>query len=152
MIFNAIKRPRRRAATIVEAALVLPIMLLLLFGLFEYCRFIFLLQVAENAAREGARYAVVHTGDGTTTTDVQNTVRSRMFGRDIELSGMQITVDNVDPSTGALIPNTTWTDAPFAGAVRVRITGTYSPILPGFLKRQSAIPITVTCAMSSEAN
>src|SRR5829696_6829606 len=74
-------KARRRGATVVEAAFVLPIMLLLLFGAFEYCRFIFLLQVCENAAREGARYAVTRTADGTTMADIQNYTTSRMAVR-----------------------------------------------------------------------
>src|SRR5689334_17002312 len=51
---------RRRGVTVVEGALVLSVFLLLLFGMFEYCRFLLVLHVTNNAAREGARYAVVN--------------------------------------------------------------------------------------------
>lgn len=51
---------RRRGLTIVESALVMSVFLLLLFGMFEYCRFLMVLHVSNNAAREGARYAVVN--------------------------------------------------------------------------------------------
>jgi hypothetical protein len=34
----------------------------------------------------------------------------------------------------------------------VRITGTYSPMLPTFLKTQTSIAIRATSIMSSEAN
>jgi Flp pilus assembly protein TadG len=51
---------RRRGLTIVESALVMSVFLLLLFGMFEYCRFLLVLHVTNNAAREGARYAVVN--------------------------------------------------------------------------------------------
>jgi Flp pilus assembly protein TadG len=145
--------PRRRAATLVETAFVISIALLFLFGIFEYCRFIFLLQVCENAAREGARYAVSRTGDGVTdATAIQNYVTDRMEGRQSDLSGFAVTVDNVDPSTGNAIPNTNWNDAPFGGAIMVRVSGTYVPMLPSFLHTQTSIPIRATSMMSSEAN
>lgn len=145
-------RQSRRAATLVEAALVISMVMLFLLGVFEYCRFIFLLQIAENAAIEGARYAASRTADGTTTADVQAFVNGRMCGRQNDLSGYTVTVQNVDPSTGNAIPNTTWTDAPFGGAIMVRVSGTYSPMLPTFLKTQTSIPIRATAMMSSEAN
>src|SRR5829696_8647198 len=102
-------KARRRGATVVEAAFVLPIMLLLLFGIFEYCRFVFLLQVCENAAREGARFAVARTGDGeTTTSDVQAYVTDRMSGRQNDLAGYTVTVQNVDPATGNAVSGSNW--------------------------------------------
>ncbi len=53
----------RRGSTLTEAALVLPLFLMFLFGVFEYGRYILVLQVSTNAAREGARWAVVHAND-----------------------------------------------------------------------------------------
>lgn len=53
----------RRGATLVEAAFVLPIFLLFVFGVFEYGRYLLVLQVSTNAAREGARWAAVHGSD-----------------------------------------------------------------------------------------
>ena len=46
--------------TLVESALVLGIFLVLLFGIFEYCRFLLVLHVTTNASRDGARYASVN--------------------------------------------------------------------------------------------
>ncbi|MBY0231344.1 MAG: pilus assembly protein [Gemmataceae bacterium] len=143
---------KRRGATIVEAAFVLPIAVLFLFGLFEYCRFVFLVQVAENAAREGARYAVTGTADGTTKADIQAYVADKMGGRQGELAGFYVEVENVNPATGAVIAGSQWYDAPFGGAIRVKITGTYSPTLPSFLKLPTSIPLTFESMMSSEAN
>ena len=62
---------RRRGMTVVESTLVLSVFLMLLFGLFEYCRFLMVLHVTHNAARDGARYAVVNLDkpDNFTTTD-----------------------------------------------------------------------------------
>ena len=60
MLTTRFRRSRRRGLTIVESTLVLSVFLLLLFGMFEYCRFLLVLHVTNNAAREGARYAVVN--------------------------------------------------------------------------------------------
>lgn len=46
-----------RAQAIVEFAIVLPILLMILFGLFEVGRLIFIYSAATNASREAARYA-----------------------------------------------------------------------------------------------
>lgn len=69
---------RRSAATVVEAAVIMGVFLLLFFGLFEFCRLLYVRQVGTNAVRDGARYAVVRTGDSTTTANVQDFVWAKM--------------------------------------------------------------------------
>ncbi|CAN5709941.1 hypothetical protein BH23CHL8_BH23CHL8_14650 [soil metagenome] len=58
-------RPRSRGGhsrgqSMVEFALVAPLPFLMVFGTFEFARFIFFYELLNNAAREGARYAIVH--------------------------------------------------------------------------------------------
>jgi Flp pilus assembly protein TadG len=61
MLATLPRRPAaRRGATLVEAALVISVFLLFLFGVFEYCRYLLVLHVATNAARDGVRYATVN--------------------------------------------------------------------------------------------
>jgi Flp pilus assembly protein TadG len=55
------KHPRRRGAAIIEFALVGPLVLFMIIGCLEWCLYMFTLNQAQNAAREGARYAVVRT-------------------------------------------------------------------------------------------
>jgi Flp pilus assembly protein TadG len=58
---------RERGAVAVEFALVLPIFLLLVLGIFEFGR-AFNIQVSlSEAAREAARYAAIHQSDSTYT-------------------------------------------------------------------------------------
>ncbi len=45
---------------LVEFALVVPLLLILLLGIFEAGRYVVLLESLNNATREGARYAIVH--------------------------------------------------------------------------------------------
>jgi Flp pilus assembly protein TadG len=51
--------PARRGAVAIEFALVLPIFLLLVFGVIEVGRMVMVYQILTNGAREGARYAIV---------------------------------------------------------------------------------------------
>jgi hypothetical protein len=53
-------RSRRPGQALVEFALVAPIFFLLLFSIIEAGRFIFHYEMLSNAARDGARYAIVH--------------------------------------------------------------------------------------------
>jgi hypothetical protein len=55
-------RGRRRGVgqALAEFALVVPLFMVMLVGVFEFGRAIYYTQVVTNAAREGARYAIVH--------------------------------------------------------------------------------------------
>jgi Flp pilus assembly protein TadG len=53
-------RGRGRGQAMVEFALVAPIFFLLVLGLIEFARAMYYVQILNNAAREGARYAIVH--------------------------------------------------------------------------------------------
>ena len=50
----------RRGQALVEFALVVPVLFLLFLGIVETGRLVFYLHTLNNAAREGARYAIVH--------------------------------------------------------------------------------------------
>lgn len=54
---------RSRGQALTEFALVVPFLLLMLFGIIEFGRFVFAYEVLNNATREGARYAIVHGSD-----------------------------------------------------------------------------------------
>jgi Flp pilus assembly protein TadG len=103
--------------TVVESALVLSVFCLLLFGAFEYCRFLYVLHITNNSARDGARYAVVNMdkpanfdttnytdASGTTYQSIQNYTTARMAGTQKQLNGYQVAVFAVDPAGQALSP------------------------------------------------
>ncbi len=149
------RRSTRRGAAAVETAVVISVALLFIFGILEYARLVYFFHVADNAAREGARYAVVHTGDGTTTAQVQAVVTAAMAGQQASLAPgtYAVNVYNADPATGAAIPNTAWADSPFTGAIAVEVTGTYKFLLPSFLRFSGpTLPVKVRSLMTSEAN
>lgn len=150
-------RPRRNArrtgTTLVEVALVISLFLLLVFGLCEYGRFIMTRQLITHAAREGARYAVVHTSDAT-TTDVQDHVDAVLGGQGGQLQGYDkyssVTVFKSDPVTGSNLG--AWNSAKFGDDITVRIEGDYRPVIPVFLFMPELIRLRSECSMKSEAN
>jgi len=61
-----IKRDRNHGQGMVEFAIVFPLLLLLLFGIFEFGRIMFIYSAAVTASRDAARYgaAILDTGGG----------------------------------------------------------------------------------------
>jgi Flp pilus assembly protein TadG len=141
----------RRGAAVVETALVLNVFLLGLLGIFEYGRIVMIRQLMDNAAREGARLAVVGTASDpeVTTTQIQNTVLSYLAGQ--TLSGVTVSVYQANPTTWANIG--AWNQTPYGGAIAVEIDATYIPIIPttfGILP--NPMPLKAVSMMLSEAN
>jgi hypothetical protein len=154
------KRPRR-GASVVEAAMVLPIVLLFLMGILEYGRYMMMMQVLTNAAREGAHYALTHTEPvtlnvpsvgiagtyGNATSDVQAIVNKFSAGQ--QLTGQTIQVyesDVAGNSTGA------WTSAASGESICVKISGTYHFMIPAMLSLPASKVVTAQAIMRSEGN
>lgn len=68
-------KSNQRGAALIEAAVTLPLILLVSVAIFEFGRAYQTWQVLTNAAREGARVAVIA---GTTDAQVESTVRGYM--------------------------------------------------------------------------
>ena len=79
---NTRVRRGERGSALIEAALTLPLLLLVSVGIFEFGRLFQTWQVLTNAAREGARIAVL---PGTASGDVQ--ARVRQYLQDGQLGG-----------------------------------------------------------------
>jgi Flp pilus assembly protein TadG len=146
---------RRRGVSAVEAALVLPVVIIFLFGILEYGRYLMMLQVLTNAAREGAHYALVHTQPvtiagvtyGNATSDVTNTINQALGGQTLVGQNVQIYAsDSVGNNIGA------WTSTQVGQSVCVRITGNYHVIMGGMLFLPNTIPVVAQCVMRSESN
>lgn len=165
---------QRCGVTIVECALVLTVFLMLLLGIFEYCRFLFVLHVTNNSAREGARYASVNaTSTTVTSTQITNYTSQMMSNVQNNISGYQVAVYAVDPTGLTLSPPVIraasanppnypnpfnpsdpnavpWNSAPFPNRIAVTIQGTYIPALPTLLIMPSTIPINITAVLGAE--
>lgn len=71
------RQENRRGAALVEMAVCLPVFLTVMLGMIELGRAIMVGQLVTNAAREGARLAIV---DGSTNSQVSDAVKSFLTG------------------------------------------------------------------------
>lgn len=137
-------RPRLRSSggqSLVELAIALPILLALLIGLVEMARAWNVRQVMTNAAREGARLAVLPTS---LQDDVTTAVQSRLEDASLDPALWTIDLDGFGSGTGE--PTT----------VTVRYTYSFQFLGPvvGLLNGDAEIPgtivITTTSTMRNE--
>jgi len=140
---------RRRGAAMVETAAVLSIFLMLLFGVMEYCRLIFIRQLIENASREGARFAVVNTSDPNLVADTQATATRVMGGMNNGLQNYTVSVYQADSNGNNIGPASS---AQFSQYICVQIDGDYIPIAPLLLLLGNNLHFTQKTMMYSEAN
>jgi len=89
---NATRR-RSRGQTLVEFALLLPIFILVFVGIFDAGRAVFAYHTLNNAAREGARQAIVDQ----TLDHIQ--ARAVQHGVALGLANADVSVDYRDPTT-----------------------------------------------------
>ena len=130
-------KTRQRGATIVEFALGLILFLTFLFGILDFSRMLFTWNAASEAARAGARYAVVcdNTGDAAE-------VLARMQALLPQISSINVawTPSGCDPSTcvGAAVTITgldyQWI-SPIAGVTA--LAGMPMPSFSTFLTREA---------------
>jgi hypothetical protein len=66
------ERENERGQSLVEFALLLPVMLLIITGLFDVARAVWQTNTLAYAAREGTRYAIVHGSAGSPAADPDN--------------------------------------------------------------------------------
>jgi Flp pilus assembly protein TadG len=142
-------RQPRGGASILEMTAVCVVFLMFLFGVLEYCRVLFMKELVDNAAREGARYAVAHTTSASVDADTKAEVKKRFVGMEAGLAGLKIDVYQAD-SKGVKIGKAS--DARFGQYIAVEVSGEYSPILPAFLLMDHKINLGAKSLMCSEAN
>jgi Flp pilus assembly protein TadG len=134
----------------VEAAIVIQVLVVLILAVFEYGRLIMVKELADNAAREGARVAVVSTNSasGVTTSQIQSTVTGFLAGQ--TLNNLVVQVYQADPTTGNNIGS--WNAAPFGSDIAVQVDCDFVPILPVYAGLPNALHITSKSLMRCEAN
>jgi hypothetical protein len=77
----------RRGQALVEFAIVAPFFFFMLFAIIDFGRYVYYVQILNNAAREGARYAIVNgdasftpVGPGADNTQVEAVVKNYAVG------------------------------------------------------------------------
>jgi len=137
---------RRLGAALVEAAIVMNIFLLFIFGIMEFGHFVMVKQLMDNAARDGARMA--STGAlSATTAQIQALVTQELSG--LGPSNLTIQVFQANPTTGANIG--TWTNAGLGQTIAVQITGTYQPLVGMAALLPVPIPVSSEVMVYSES-
>jgi Flp pilus assembly protein TadG len=136
--------PRRRVGTsIVEMALVLPLLLMLVFAIGEFGMAFTRWQTLTNAAREGARLGVVFRGAscnaGAVTGEIQQTVDAYVAASGLALGAVSLTPAPSGVCGGTGTPLTVSARVPFS-----------FQLLPGLAGLQSQITLGATSVMRNE--
>src|SRR3954447_15478078 len=121
-------RRNRRGTTGVGTAVVVNLLFLVLLGVFEYGRIAMIRQLVDNAAREGARLAVVSTSTypATTTGQIVTTATSYLAGQPV--TNLAVQVYKADPTTGGNIG--AWNQSSFGDLIAVQVDADYPPMIP----------------------
>jgi Flp pilus assembly protein TadG len=127
-------------------ALVLMLFIMFVFAVFEYGRLLMVRHLIDNAAREGARQAVVNSA--LNQADVQAVVMKYLAGQ--QPDNTKISVYMTDPVSGANLGS--WQDAPFGASIAVQIEGVYHPLLPTFGLIPDGVQVGSKSVMRNEAN
>lgn len=151
---SRVGRYRRSAAgqSIAEFALVVPILLLLVFGIVEFGLIVKSWQVVTDAAREGARVAVVGTTPAIAADSTKATTAVRNALNRGGLKGSSATVTLQAFGTGTT--GGAWTGAARGDTARVSITYPHTMIMFGPLIKSmtgySTLSIRTSIAMRKE--
>lgn len=129
-------------------AMVVIVFLMFLFGIIEYCRFLWVRHLITFAAREGCRYCVVNTDNATPEADTRAVVASKL-GKITSYTNYACGVYWSD-ANGANLG--TVDKAQFGQLIAVRVSVDYKPIVPQLLFLKTKFTIRSTCMMNSEAN
>ena len=126
------RKIRREGVAAVEAAFVLPFLLLILFGVWELGRLVQLTQVVSNAAREGGRLSAAGTFSASTTSGTNPTWQiHQAIGNYLQNSGLPM------PS----------------GQIAVTITNTTKTVISkGLIAVSSATPPVISVTLSGTAS
>jgi Flp pilus assembly protein TadG len=128
-----------KGAALIEAAVTIPLILLISVGIFEFGRAYQTQQVLTNAAREGARVAVI---EGTTDADVRTRVRDYVTrGGLTTLTDGQIVVQRAVPLTGSSTASSVEINYPFQFMVLNPVVRLVAPA-----DRTTGAPITMKAA------
>jgi Flp pilus assembly protein TadG len=121
---------KSRGASAVEFAIILPLLVLLVFGIIELSLALYDQAMITNASREGARVGIVYRIPAVTDAEISNVVNNYLGTHLVTFGGKRSPSSN--PITGATVIVTRAGVSP-GGDLRVRVGYTYSfLVLPQF--------------------
>ena len=159
-VHPVILRPHARDArgqALVEFALVLPILLLIIFGIFDAGRLIYTYNTVSNSSRDAARVAIVNQSpDGTNTCDTESATAYPVgcaisSGTALGLKKADIDVTYTDPSDTGDCQDQAGNKVILMGCVAtVTVTATYQPLTPVIGQLIGTIDVSSTTKMPIE--
>lgn len=139
---------RRCGAVLVETAIVLPVFLVVVWGIMEFGRAMMVGQLTTNAARYGARAAIL---DGSTNSSITSDVKQYVVDTVKGITISDVTVDiSVTPGPGNQNPNNQLAASKPRDICKVTVTVPYERVSyfsPRFLKNAN---LRGVCSMSHE--
>jgi Flp pilus assembly protein TadG len=94
------RRNRQRpGASVVEFAVIAPVIFVILFGIIEVGRAFMVLHLLSEVARDSARYAVVTEGSNDSTTNIQNYASGRLSAFGLSTTNAPVLYVNDSSST-----------------------------------------------------
>jgi len=146
MVIRRLHAGRRRGAVLVETSVIIGLVLMLIFGVFEYARLLMDWNLLNNAAREGCRYALANNTSTTIATSVQSLVTTYMAGETKDFSNFTVSVTGTHLGVSTAVNNLQPGDA-----ITVTVSGTYKfmNIVP-FIQMPSSLVITSGVTMLCE--
>jgi Flp pilus assembly protein TadG len=129
-------RFNERGASAVEFALVLPVLMLILFGSIEFGMVMYSREVLTNASREGARSGIVQQIPKPSIGEIQNVVTNYLSGTGINVANVIINVSGA----GGVFPND----------LTVSVSYPYQFFAPGIMGLGSSITLNTRTVMRHE--
>ena len=130
----AIRRQAQQGAAAVEFALILPILLLVFFGMVELSLALYDKAILTNASREGARAGIVLSSPKMTDAQIRAVVLNYTNGSLISLGTTTAPTVTVSQSSPASFPN----------PLRVTVSYTYKGLGVGTKQGANGAPILLT--------
>jgi Flp pilus assembly protein TadG len=123
---------RRRGQALVEFALVLPILLLFIFGIIDAGRLIFTYNTVGNAARDGVRVAIVNQSSpsGTNTCDTTSSFADPVGCAVVAGLALQLTPADVSVKYRTAADDADCTTISIGCLAVVKVTGHFQALTP----------------------
>lgn len=135
---KAVPQQLQIGAAAVEFALILPILLLVFFGMIELSLALYDKAILTNASREGARAGIVLSSPKLTDAQIRTVVLNYTNGALISLGSTTAPTVTIEQSTPASFPN----------PLRVTVSYTYKGLGVGTLLGALGAPIVLTSSTS----
>src|SRR5271157_2017599 len=146
MVIRRLHAGRRWGGALVETGVIIGLVAMIVFGVFEYARLLMDWNLLNNAAREGCRYALANNTSTTITTSVQSIVTTYMAGETKDFSNFTISVTGTHLGVSTPVNNLEPGDP-----ITVTVSGTYlfMNIIP-FIHMPTSLVVTSGVTMLCE--